>query len=137
MLESTVSPGTAGHVSYRLDTAATDQAGNLISYKGWSADPTPVLIRRSTFTYDNKPNPFAILSNYKTLEIFPGGETFIDEMQAKNNRLHANEKDAYGNVTFDEDLTGRYIYKSNGLPASVSQPGFGGTFKTIFIYRSL
>lgn len=117
-----------------FDTATFDIAGNLI--RNERSDSLNQLFRTSTFTYDNKPNPFARLSNYKTLEVFPSGETFIDEMQAKNNRLHAVE----GNlpfISYDDDLTGKYEYKTNGYPKQIIETDGIRINKTIFIYKSL
>lgn len=122
--------GTSLHI---YDTATIDFSGNLITNKKY--DSANVLFLTSTFTYDNKPNPFARLSNYKTISVFPSGETFIDEMQAKNNRLRAVE---IGNgLGSNNDLTGKYQYNVNAYPKQITETDPTGTYKTIFIYKNL
>lgn len=116
------------------DTANLDSNGNLIFCKHFESGFTTII---STFTYDNKSNPFYKLSNYHAILILPYGETFIDEMQAKNNRLHAIESNGVAGGGFNEDLTGKYIYRTNGYPKQINDIAPVGTFKTIFIYRSL
>ncbi len=122
--------GTSLHI---YDTATTDFSGNLITNKKY--DSANVLFLTSTFTYDNKPNPFARLSNYKTISVFPSGETFINEMQAKNNRLRAVE---IGNgLGSNNDLTGKYQYNVNAYPKQITETDPTGTYKIIFIYKTL
>ena len=116
-----------------FDTATIDFLGNIILNKKY--DDANVLLLTSTFTYDNKPNPFARLSNYKSINVFPSGETFIDDMQAKNNRLQAVE---IGNgLGSNNDLTGKYQYNLNGYPKQIVEVEPFGTYKTIFIYKTL
>ena len=115
------------------DTALINISGNLILNKKY--DDANLLFLTSTFTYDNNPNPFAKLSNYKTITVFPSGESFVDEMQAKNNRLNAIE---IGNgLGSANDLTGKYQYNLNGYPKQIVEVEQSGTHKTIFIYKTL
>ena len=115
------------------DTAMIDFLGNIIINKKY--DDSNVLFLTSNFTYDTKPNPFARLSNYKTITVFPSGETFIDQMQAKNNRLKAVE---IGNgLGSNNDLTGKYQYNLNGYPKQIIETDPMVIYKITFIYRSL
>jgi hypothetical protein len=116
--------GAGNSFSYkeiRKDTALTNTDGNVtynISYRGTA------YIYRSTVTYDNHPNPFMKPSNAKTLALFPTGETLIMEMPQRYNRLKIVETSSYNNQTpivqYDNDLTGKYTYKTNGYPAQIS-----------------
>lgn len=116
------------------DTANVDANGNLVFCKHFESSFTTGI---STFTYDNKPNPFYKLSNHHAMLILPYGETFIDEMQAKNNRLHAIENNGIAGTGFNEDFTGKYVYRINGYPKQIEDILPVGVFKTIFIYKSL
>jgi len=125
-----------GLIASNSDTAILDASGNLTSYRSWD-DASPFLLRYSNFTYDNHPNPFASLSNFKAIPLLPHGETFIEEMQAKNNRLLAREEDAMGTI-YENDLTGKYTYKTNGYPIEINDDESPGLiYRTVFIYKNL
>lgn len=126
-------PVVTGVTSVSADTAVVDASGNIISSVRWDAGASsPSVI--SSFTYDNQPSPFARLSNFRAIAVFPSRETFINEMQAKNNRLHAVQSSGY-----DEDLTGKYTYHVNGYPKKIFETDIitGDTFTTLFIYKAL
>ncbi|MEO5943660.1 MAG: hypothetical protein ABIP30_07065 [Ferruginibacter sp.] len=115
-----------------FDTATLDPNKNIISNVKWYNNYKTV----STVTYDNHPSPFAKLSNYKALEVFPFGETFFYEMPQKNNRLAITESVTFnGNPQsdFDEDLTGKYSYRADGYPTQIIAPDV----KYIFVYKTL
>jgi hypothetical protein len=123
--------------SIELDTATLDVNNNLIASKKWRSSNSNVYIisNQATVTYDNKPSPFYKLSNFKTLNIFPYGETFFNELQAKNNRLHIVE--GYMGTGYNEDLTGKYEYKMNGYPKQILVNTATEIVKIIFVYKVL
>lgn len=124
----------------RKDTATLDANGNVIS--NISRHGTTE-IYRSTVTYDNHPTPSAKLSNAKTLALFPTGETLFMEMSQKNNRLKIVETYTLNNqppiTNYEDDLTGKYIYKTNGYPSkiTVTDPSTGEINIASFTYISL
>jgi hypothetical protein len=124
-----------GNTRLVLDTATLDGNGNLVANNKWDNFYSPTLLSQATVTYDNKPSPFYKLSNFKTLNIFPYGETFFNEMQSKNNRLHIIEG-TNGNG-FNDNLTGKYEYNANGYPKRIVDATASGTVKIIFIYKVL
>jgi hypothetical protein len=97
----------------------------------------------SSFSYDHQPSPFAKLSNFKTYSIFPFGETLYDQMPQINNRLKAREEIFNNGISFyiyDEDLTGKYLYKPNGYPYEIYYPDPldpASIYKVSFVYGSL
>ena len=125
--------------TYVRDTALTDGNGNVIQSKRYEVEGgVSTLFLTAAFTYDNKVNPFSKISSFRTLNVLPFGETFIDEIQAKNNRLKATED--FGSNHFDEDLTGKYTYNSNNLPVKIADEYLnapGEFYKELFVYRSL
>ena len=127
--------GTGYVINLTYDTAMLAN-GNIIHNRKYSNSDSII----STFTYDNKPSPFSKLSNYKTFDIFPFGETFFYEMPQLNNRLKANEHISGTGFSFDEDFTGKYLNKLNGYPYQIyypdpSNPSF--IYKVSFVYKSL
>ncbi len=125
-----------------VDTAYTDSRGNILSYtKHLVYNNTSMPERIASFTYDNNLSPLAKLSNLRTLQVFPIGETYLEIMQSNNNRLKAFEVDVNtgGTVLFDEDLTGKYIYNANGYPLRIVQKDVTPTtfLITSFNYKAL
>lgn len=126
------------YVVYLTFDSATIINGNIVNNKrnfNYSADSVI-----SIFTYDDKPAPFAKLSNFKTFEIFPFGETFFYEMPQNNNRLKANEYSSGTGYLFEEDFTGKYIYKPNGYPSQIYYPDPADPaliYKISFVYKAL
>jgi hypothetical protein len=124
----------------RRDTAILDAGGNVIS--NISRRGT-AYVYRSTVTYDNHPSPFIKLSNAKTFALFPTGETLFMEMPQKNNRLKILETSTLNNqpptIRYDEDLTGKYTYKTNGYPSKITtiDPSTGEISIAAFKYISL
>ena len=124
------------------DTAQTDANGNIISNIR-RRETSVSTVGYSTITWDNNPSPFAKLSNFRTVGIFPFGETFFNELPGKNNRLHITEhKISNGGSPFDyeEDLTGKYTYNASGYPTQIidTDPSTPGViYKIIFVYKSL
>lgn len=130
-------PFVSTGISYSsADTAALDISGNVIS-STHTDNGNPQANESGSFTYDTHPSPFRKLSNFPAINIFPSGETFIDEMQSKNNRLHATEYQYNGLVYYNEDLTGGYSYNARGYPQDITTPDISGTFKTVFVYMHL
>ena len=128
-------PTDLGIIS-NIDTATIDINRNLISAIHYiPAIPSGYEIFNSTFTYDNKPNPFKRISNYHTLFIIPNvTETTVEEMQSKNNLLTANQTYSSG---YNLNLNGKYIYNLNGFPRQITDSSFGIVEKTIFVYKAL
>lgn len=140
---STFSSSGTNHSGYiERDTATLDANGNLVSNRRVdynSITGAVIYTINSTVTYDDKPSPYARLSNFKTYALFPFGETFFNEMPQKNNRLHIIEVNS-NSGTYDEDLTGKYSYRSNGFPSQILIPDGttpGAFEKVIFVYTSL
>jgi hypothetical protein len=116
------------------DSATVDAAGNVLSNKSYNDN---VLSITSQFTYDNNPSPFAKPSNHITFDIFPFGETLVGEFHTMNNRLKAHE---VSGTTYDQDLTGKYVFLPSGYPSSVkdADPAFPGEYDEIlFRYKTL
>ncbi len=112
------------------DTARIDGAGNVLANKSG-----PYF---ESFTYDDHPNPFAKLSNFRTLPAFPQGNKYYANIQSKNNCLKSTL--VYGSYTTVEDFTGKYQYNSRNYPQRViweESPGSGEYFIYDFKYRSL
>jgi len=135
---------TGGTEDYtRRDTAQLDAKGNIISSRGKTILNSGVIYTTvSNITYDDKPSPFKKLSNFKTFQIFPSGETLPFEMPQNNNRLHTVEATDYGYsiYNYETDYTGKYTYNSNGYLAHIistdpSDPNI--TEKAIFVYKML
>lgn len=138
--------GTSTPLSQK-DTASLDANENIINnrsyiYNSFTGDWQLNII--SNFTYDNKINPFAMLSNFKTFGVFPNGETLFIECPQKNNRMTQNERhsihpDGTGGIYYNYDYSNSY--KNNGLIKETiinDQPPTPGTqFKVAFTYRTL
>jgi hypothetical protein len=126
------------YVVYLTFDSATVVNGNILYNKKYFYSSADSVI--STFTYDDKPAPFERLSNFKTFEMFPFGETFFYEMPQNNNRLKANEFSSGTGYLFEEDFTGKYIYKSNGYPSQIYYPDPADPaliYKISFVYKAL
>jgi hypothetical protein len=126
-------------ISRQRDTAQKDINGNVVSSKRFSISAgVSALTGTSTMTYDNKPSPFARLSNFRTLSVLPFGETFLYELQSNNNRLAATE-DHSGGAGYEEDLTGKYMYNNYHYPIRVisADNSTGSYWKTVFTYKAL
>lgn len=139
--ENVHTDNNSGDVFQQRDTALTDGNGNILSSKKYNVEAgVSTLEITSTFTYDNKRNPFALLSNFRTLRVLPLGETFTTDMQSTNNRLNALEISESNGFTFNENLTGKYTYNSRNLPVMIKDeyiPYPGEYYTFIFRYRSL
>ncbi len=124
----------------RKDTAIQDVSGNVISNVSRRGT---AYVYQSTVTYDNHPSPFIKLSNSKTLALFPTGETLVMEMPQTNNRLKILETSSLHGQTpivqYNNDLTGKYIYKANGYPAqiTITDPATGEINIVVFTYTAL
>ncbi|MCP9750252.1 hypothetical protein [Ferruginibacter sp. HRS2-29] len=116
--------------SYSVDTAEVDAGRNITGYKHYSILPSGAsqFTNLYTYTYDNKPSPFAKLSNFKTLDPMASG--------SQNNKLKIHYEFQGG--TLDEDLSGRYLYKTNGYPYRLAFPS-GTNYYHIesYIYKTL
>ncbi|MFZ1528373.1 MAG: hypothetical protein WAT19_06470 [Ferruginibacter sp.] len=123
----------------RRDTAVLDLNGNIRFSKKYAVyNNVSTLDYTSEFTYDNKPSPFKKLSNFSSLVVTPFGETFFYEMQGTNNRLRANEINAFTGNGYTEDLTGKYSYLPNGYPSRIVDEYAPDSISIVsFKYRSL
>jgi hypothetical protein len=134
VVTTTNSGGTS--TSTMSDNAQLDQNGNITqNTKNRGTD-----VIQSTITWDNKPSPFAKLSNFQTFAIFPSGETFFYEMPKTNNRLHITETTTGSSPHFyEEDFTNKFTYNADGYPVQIldNDPTTPGAYsKVIFEYRS-
>ncbi len=127
------------YVNKTFDTATVLNGNIVFNVKHGDYSRTVI----SSFNYDDKPSPFAKLSNSKTYIIFPSGETLHKHMPQINNRLKVREESFNNGISYylyDEDLTGKYLYKPNGYPYQIyypdpSDPSF--IYKVSFVYKSL
>lgn len=122
----------------RKDTATVDANGNITLNKGYFPDfPGPGFVQQtnSVFAYDNKINPFSLLSNFKAHQQFPSGETLFFEYFSNNN-ITSQTETQWGSSPLT--ITNTYTYKTNGLP-SVLDGIFDGTdfYKIIYTYKKL
>jgi hypothetical protein len=138
--------GTAGVYSDKKDTASLDANGNIVDNKARlynSFTDTWDLYSTSIFSYDNKPSPFSLLSNFKTFGVFPSGETFYNVLPEKNNRLVQNEQIFLptGGTVVNNNFSFTNVYKSNGFLKEISiydQPPIPTEYAKIFLkYKSL
>ena len=122
----------------RKDTATVDANDNIILTNGYFPDfPGPGFVQQtnSVIAYDNKINPFSLLSNFKAHQQFPSGETLFFEYFSNNN-ITSQTETQWGSSPLT--ITNTYTYKTNGLP-SVLDGIFDGTdfYKIIYTYKKL
>lgn len=121
----------------RKDTASLDAAGNIIHNVSWSYNMITSswdLLYTSDFTYDTKPSPFSLLSNFKTFGVFPNGETFLTELPQRNNRLTQNEYLSY-DYTYVNTYNSLSLVKDiKAYPQPVNTSNFD---KVILTYKAL
>lgn len=122
---------TTGNI---LDTATLDANGNIIHNKKYNYSGTPGLSFESTFTYDNKPHPFARMSNFQSHNRFPLGETFYWDKFSANNFLTQVESTQTHVL---HEVQYNYIYRSDGLPTTVNETWDGEPGRWIFTYKNL
>jgi hypothetical protein len=127
------------------DTATLDANNNITSCRQRTIIGTSspsIETRISTFTYDNKPSPYL---NQNVNTIFPnfpiGSDDLFNQQFSKNNRLKATvvTTGTFGGI-YNEDFTGKYIYKLNGYPSSIliPDPTVSTDFiKFLFTYKTL
>ena len=137
--------GNSYYLETHKDTAVVDNRGNVISNRQAVFSDMGVNYYNvsSTVTYDDKPSPFARLSNFRTLYLLPTSETFFHEMANKNNRLKISElgTDYNGQPqhAYNEDLTGKYVYRADGYPIEINNPetvnGVTVIYKKAFVYK--
>lgn len=117
------------------DTAVLDARGNIISNKKYGYHGIPgQLSFESTYTYDNKPFPFARMSNYLAHLGFPVGETLYYEKFSPNNVLTQYETYESQPMT---DYIYNYVYRSDGLPLVAEQDWEGELARIIYTYKNL
>lgn len=122
----------------RKDTATVDANDNITLTKGYFPDfPGPGFVQRtnSVIAYDNKINPFRLLSNFKAHQQLPSGETLFFDYLPNNNITSTTETQG-GSSPLTTTYT--YTYKTNGLP-SVADVIFDGTdfYKIYYTYKKL
>jgi hypothetical protein len=133
----------------RIDTATLDAFGNIVNSKQYGKNSfatTWRLVSVSNFTYDDKPSPFARLSNFKTFGIFPSGETLFGQLPQLNNRVSQNEQTTILNPPFPPFQT-LYAFNTinthrpNGLLKQVNfsfiSPVIPNPGKVVFTYKNL
>ena len=119
---------------YYRDTAKTDTRGNVISNRRYSYfNGNYDLMFTSSYSYDNKREPFSVLSLHPAHFNIPWWETGYLDYSGYNNMLSQNEE--YGNSNIDIVFT--YTYNTLGLPIKRSGTYNGITEGLIFKYKSL
>ena len=116
--------------SSKKDTATIDIRNNVVSSKGYFSIFGANDYEHQTtsnYTYDNKPNPFSILSNYKAHGVMPNGETLLLDYFPKNNVLIQNETQWGTNRITNY----AYIFNAHELPVSAT---LTSNYNTIISY---
>jgi hypothetical protein len=98
---------------------------------------------KSSFRYDDKPSPFAYLSNNVTGNIFGSQNIYFDQYFQINNRVSTFiiKKSAYNIPTiFRDDYDGQHVYNPNGTLKKIEEIGAYNNdlrYQIIFNYTKL
>lgn len=100
------------------DTAFVDNNGNVYSTRTYVSPFIGLtsLFAKTEFTYDSHRSPLSYLSNFKTFNPIPTGETLYEELPHFNNRISQNEFTSV-NSPNPKNFKWNYQnnYKANGL----------------------
>jgi hypothetical protein len=151
--KNTILQNSNGNISsyIKRDTVTLDGNENITEERSRKFTTVPSINDSyyiSSISYDNKPSPFSQL-NIRKVETLPNftdyNEGLTGQRASNNNILKIHQIKVplvVGNpiYVFDNDETGHYTYKANGLPAFILSPDISSPayfFKSVFIYKAL
>lgn len=113
-----------------FNTTQTDNRGNIIH--GTNGDD------EFEYQFDNRPSPFARLSNFRALQLDLGGEEFYDYYLLRNYNNYTRCTETYaGTQEYDYDYSNKYTYRADGYPVRrwiEEDPGYFSI--ELYTYRS-